>query len=150
LCYCLYTLCEIYNEINLKNQQRLRWQYAAGYRLKPQCAPSSVYVCSVLCLCVVRPLLCVLRPLLCVLRPLFMCAPSSVFCVLCVCKCVLYYCHRVSTQLQLNNNNNNRQIMSTTYSECVFVASVIQHAMRVRHIVICGLPRSTIFFHIIS
>jgi hypothetical protein len=28
--------------------------------------------------------------------------PFSVFCVLFVCKCVLYYCHRVSTILQLN------------------------------------------------
>jgi len=30
------------------------------------------------------------------------------------------------------------------------VAIGIQHAMHVRHIVICGLPRSTVFFHIIS
>jgi len=32
---------------------------------------------------------------------------------------------------------------------CVFVALAIHHAMRMRHIVICGLFDSTIFFHII-
>jgi hypothetical protein len=39
---------------------------------------------------------------------------------------------------------------SITYSECVFVALVTQHAVRMRHTVIFGLSGSTIFFHIIS
>ena len=37
-----------------------------------------------------------------------------------------------------------------TYSASVFVALFIQHAMRMRHIVVCDLPGSTIFFYIIS
>jgi len=32
----------------------------------------------------------------------------------------------------------------------VFVALGNTHAMRMHHIVICGLPGSTIYFHIIS
>ena len=39
-----------------------------------------------------------------------------------------------------------------TYSEHVYVCVtlVIQHATRMRHIVICALPHSTVFSHIIS
>jgi len=33
---------------------------------------------------------------------------------------------------------------------CVFVTLVFEHAMRMRRIVICDLPRSAVFFHIIS
>ena len=39
--------------------------------------------------------------------------------------------------------------VSITYSECVFVALRIQHAMRMRRIAIRGLPGSTVFFHVI-
>jgi hypothetical protein len=37
-----------------------------------------------------------------------------------------------------------------TCSECVSVTLDIQHAMRMRCIVICGLSDSTVFFHVIS
>jgi hypothetical protein len=35
---------------------------------------------------------------------------------------------------------------SITYSECVSLALIIQHAMHMSHIVISGLPGCTIFF----
>jgi len=38
--------------------------------------------------------------------------------------------------------------INITYSECVFVALGIQHAIHMSHIVTCGLPHSTIFFQL--
>ena len=44
-----------------------------------------------------------------------------------------------------------KKAINIKYSECLFVVLGIQHAMRMRRTVICGLPGSTIFFfHIIS
>jgi len=40
--------------------------------------------------------------------------------------------------------------MGDAHCQCVFVVLGIQHAMRMRDTVICGLPGSTSFFHIIS
>jgi hypothetical protein len=48
------------------------------------------------------------------------------------------------------NHSCRRRTKSITYSECVLVASVIQHAMRVLHIDVCGLSDSAIFFFTLS
>jgi hypothetical protein len=40
--------------------------------------------------------------------------------------------------------------INITQPECVFVALGIKYAMGMRHIVICGVPLSTIFFHSLS
>jgi hypothetical protein len=40
--------------------------------------------------------------------------------------------------------------LSVLHILSVFLALGIQHAMHMRRIVICGLPGSTVFFHIFS
>jgi hypothetical protein len=44
---------------------------------------------------------------------------------------------------------NGTDLPFITFSECMFAALVILRAMRMHHIVICGLSGSAEFFHII-
>jgi len=57
----------------------------------------------------------------------------------------MYQCNIVARSL--NHCCCGRAIL-ITYSECMSVALVNQHEMRMCHIVICGLSDPTMFFHI--
>jgi hypothetical protein len=59
------------------------------------------------------------------------------------------YVQTLSVEARSCNHYCSGKTMSITYCEYVFVALGIQHAMRMHHTAICGLPRSKIFFHII-
>jgi hypothetical protein len=59
-------------------------------------------------------------------------------------------CLKGNIEARACNHCYNGKAISVTYSECVILALGIQHAMCMRHIVFCGLPNSTVFFHIIS
>ena len=60
----------------------------------------------------------------------------------------------IKTKHTLYSNVTLRRLHATIvavgnqYSEPVFVDLNIWHAMRMRHIVICGLPGSTVLYHI--
>jgi hypothetical protein len=55
-----------------------------------------------------------------------------------------------NTCARLPDHSCSAKTISIAYSECVFVALLIQHAMRMRHTVVCVLSGCTIFLHIIS
>jgi len=53
----------------------------------------------------------------------------------------------VNIQELSRNHFCSGKAISVTYSKCVFGALCVQHAIRMRHIAICGLSASTSFFH---
>ena len=57
------------------------------------------------------------------------------------------YVHMTNTEVRSCNHCCRGKTTSIAYSECAFVALVVQHAMRPRHIAVCALAGSKIFFH---
>ena len=75
------------------------------YHLFSYSSGSILYHCVKLCILIVMPSqlrLCIINI---VYVPFWVLSFIVLFCVLFVCNCVLYYCHRVSTQLQLTNTS---------------------------------------------
>jgi hypothetical protein len=58
----------------------------------------------------------------------------------------------VSRNIQARSCNHcgGGKAISVTYGECVSLSLGIQHAVHMRHIVICARPGSAAFFHIVS
>ena len=73
------------------------------------------------------------------------------FCVLCVCKCVLYYCHRMSTQLQLANVHTHTHththiyIYIYIYIYLAFLGSEVAHGrFSDSHVLLPTVKRSSV------
>ena len=64
----------------------------------------------------------------------------------------MYCAYKRNTEAGSCNHCWSEQAISITYSECVcvLVALGVQHAMCMRHPVICGLSGSVMFFQIMS
>jgi hypothetical protein len=58
--------------------------------------------------------------------------------------------YKRNTEARFGNHCYDGKAISIIQPECVFVALCIQHAMRMRHILICGIPHPKTYFHIIS
>jgi len=59
-------------------------------------------------------------------------------------------CVQRNTEARPCNHCCRGRAVNVTYSESVFVSLVIQHAMLMRHIFVCGLSGCTEFLHIPS
>jgi hypothetical protein len=63
------------------------------------------------------------------------------FCVLFVCKCVLYYCHRVSTQLQLINVSYQDWMKQSVQNLCIFLFNFVNYVFLLLYLCILIVMR---------